>query len=131
MELLLNLIWICGALAAFYAFARFRRNRRTSWVQATIALTCMIVLLFPIVSATDDLHPVGAVLDDARRLEQGVAVAHASQGGPAADMVPLLLALYLLFLLTVLQRFRPETVVLQPQQRARRPHVGRAPPFAA
>ena|SRR2546425_11784420 len=49
MELILNLIWLAVAVAAFKLAPR--RSRRTS-----IALVCALALLFPIISATDDFN---------------------------------------------------------------------------
>jgi hypothetical protein len=49
MELTLNLIWLAVAVTAFMLAPR--RSRRT-----TIALTCGLALLFPIISATDDFN---------------------------------------------------------------------------
>jgi len=49
MELTLNLIWIAVAAAAFVA-----APRRSFHV--TIALVCGLALLFPIISASDDLN---------------------------------------------------------------------------
>jgi hypothetical protein len=49
MELILNLIWLAVAGAAFMLAPR--RSRRT-----TIAVVCGLALLFPIISATDDFN---------------------------------------------------------------------------
>jgi hypothetical protein len=49
MELTLNLIWLAIAVAAFMLAPR--RSRHT-----TIALACVLALLFPIISATDDFN---------------------------------------------------------------------------
>ena len=58
MELTLNLIWVAIAAAAFIAAPR--RSFRVS-----IALVCGLALLFPIISASDDLNAVGAFNDAA------------------------------------------------------------------
>jgi hypothetical protein len=58
MELLLNLAWL---LLALPAFALWRRSRTTpagcrfTSLQCLLALACLLVILFPVVSATDDL----------------------------------------------------------------------------
>ena len=49
MELTLNLIWMAVAAAAFIAAPR--RSTRVS-----IALVCGLALLFPIISASDDMN---------------------------------------------------------------------------
>jgi hypothetical protein len=58
MELLLNLAWLLLALPAFWLWHNARNARAehkfTSW-QCLMALGCLLVLLFPVISATDDL----------------------------------------------------------------------------
>jgi hypothetical protein len=59
MELLLNLAWLLLALPAFWLWrgassAPFRR--KFTAFQCLLALACMLVILFPVVSATDDLR---------------------------------------------------------------------------
>ena len=59
MELLLNLAWLLLALPAFWLWRDSRsvpRGRRFTALQCLLALGCMLVVLFPIVSATDDLR---------------------------------------------------------------------------
>jgi hypothetical protein len=58
MELLLNLVWLLLAVPA-YRLWRASRNPsargKLSALQALLALGCVLVVLFPIISATDDL----------------------------------------------------------------------------
>jgi hypothetical protein len=58
MEVLLNILWfaLCN-LAGLYWLQCWRRNGRPrgGTVQLS-ALVCMLVLLFPVISATDDLN---------------------------------------------------------------------------
>lgn len=58
MELLLNLAWLLLALPAFWLWHNARNARAehkfTSW-QCLMALGSLLVLLFPVISATDDL----------------------------------------------------------------------------
>lgn len=60
IELVLNLFWIALALPAFYLWRRqaqsVRSTRRISSLQCILLLGCVLMLLFPVVSATDDLH---------------------------------------------------------------------------
>jgi hypothetical protein len=58
MELTLNLIWVMTAAAAFVVVPR--RS-----VRVTIALVCGLALLFPIISASDDLNAVRTFNDAA------------------------------------------------------------------
>ena len=59
MELLLNLAWLLLALPAFWLWRRSKNapvGYRFRALQCLLALGCMLVILFPVVSATDDLR---------------------------------------------------------------------------
>jgi hypothetical protein len=62
MELLLNLLWLTLLLPAVLIWRRHLVCSRSFWhprsFRAIILLGCLLVLLFPVVSATDDLHPI-------------------------------------------------------------------------
>lgn len=65
MELLLNLAWLLLVLPAYWfwrrslsATGRFRPSHRV------LALGCMLVVLFPVVSATDDLRAMRAEMEE-------------------------------------------------------------------
>lgn len=67
MELLLNLAWILLALPAYWLWRRSfatRAQGRLSSLQCLLALTCLLVLLFPVISATDDLHAMRAEMEE-------------------------------------------------------------------
>lgn len=69
MELLLNLIWLLLAVPAYWLWRRSRRlpqQRRSSSLQCLLALGCALVILFPVVSATDDLHVMRAEMDESQ-----------------------------------------------------------------
>jgi hypothetical protein len=58
MELLLNLAWLFLAVPAFWLWHGSRTSslvRKFTALQCVLALGCMLVILFPVVSATDDL----------------------------------------------------------------------------
>lgn len=67
MELGLNLLWL--ALAVFsFALIRLggdkgRQSRRHS-LRRALSLTCALVIFFPIISVTDDLHAAQVVMED-------------------------------------------------------------------
>lgn len=69
MELLLNLVWLFVALFAIGVWCRRwpgngsapQRQTRRGW----IALACALVLLFFVISLTDDLHAEVMVVEDA------------------------------------------------------------------
>src|ERR1700719_3781828 len=67
MELLLNLAWLLLALPAYWLWQRAagaRLGRRFSPLQGLLALGCVLVLLFPVISASDDLHAMRAEMED-------------------------------------------------------------------
>ncbi len=132
VELLLNLIWITLALGALCAFARSRRwssrSRSPVGSKALLALTCCMVLLFPIISASDDLHPVQAAVEDASKrvqlaLESGLSVRTAT---PVAAILFAVFATYLLFAFSAswCRRPRPARVRLLDGERLPAPSRG-------
>lgn len=133
MELLLNLIWTTLALGTLCAFVRKRHLGQISqsgWLQGFLALVCCMVLLFPIISASDDLHPVQAAVEDASKrvqlaLQAGSAV-HTTT--PAAAILFVVFATCLSFAFSASQsrRIRPARVRLLHGERL--PTSGRAPP---
>jgi hypothetical protein len=93
MELLLNLFWLALVVAAFGTLARMRRacapTPGAKDVKALLALSCILVLLFPIVSASDDLHPAQAVLEDAtKRIQHGIVSVNLPLDHGFAALVP-------------------------------------------
>jgi hypothetical protein len=76
MEVLLNSLWAFLALAALVAWVRYARRAPAVDARCFIALLCVLVLMFPVISASDDLHPVSELSDDATRRQ------HAPMLGP-------------------------------------------------
>jgi len=67
MELLLNLAWMLLALPAYWLWRRDagpRSARGVNSLQCLLALGCVLVLLFPVISASDDLHAMRAEMED-------------------------------------------------------------------
>ncbi len=67
MELLLNLAWVLLGLPAYWLWRRragARAARRFDSLQVLLALGCALVLLFPVISASDDLHAMRAEMED-------------------------------------------------------------------
>jgi hypothetical protein len=67
MELLLNLTWLLLALPAFLLWRGCRSasaGRRFTAIQCVLALGCMLIMLFPVVSATDDLRAMRAEVEE-------------------------------------------------------------------
>src|SRR5262249_54013261 len=68
MELLLNFLWLMLALPAFAVWRQHLSSSRGSeklhHSRALLLLGCLLVLLFPAVSASDDLHPISAEIEE-------------------------------------------------------------------
>ncbi len=64
MELLLNLTWLLLAVPAYWLWRQRRSARRLSSVQCLLALGCMLVILFPVISASDDLVAMRAEIEE-------------------------------------------------------------------
>jgi len=67
MELLLNLLWLLLAMPAFWLW-RYSRTApergKFGALQSFLTLGCLLVILFPVVSATDDLHAMRAEMEE-------------------------------------------------------------------
>ena len=66
MELLLNLAWLLLALPAYWLWCGSRSCavRRSTSLQCLLALACALVMLFPVISATDDLHAMRCEVEE-------------------------------------------------------------------
>lgn len=65
MELLLNLAWLLLALPAYWLWRNGRRfHSHRSSLQLLLSLGCLLVLLFPVISATDDLRAMRAEMEE-------------------------------------------------------------------
>lgn len=69
VELLLNLCWLALALPAFVLWRRRALSDRSAGRSLIFicALGCVLILLFPIISASDDLHSNGLALEESKR----------------------------------------------------------------
>lgn len=72
MEVLLNTIWLLVAIGAFLfccpeSYGSTFGQRGHGTLLGILALACALVLLFPIISLTDDLHAEQAAMEDSSR----------------------------------------------------------------
>jgi hypothetical protein len=136
MELLLNLLWVLLALPAYWLWRRdagARLGRRFSPLHGLVALGCVLVLLFPVISASDDLHAMRAEMEDSSTSKRTVRLAGSDKGsawinrlqGPPAAVA------------NAVRLSAPEVGLLEvsitcasPLARVRVFHAGRAPPFS-
>ena len=74
MELLLNLAWLLLAFPAYWLWRARRCTQKTS-LQCLLSLACLLVVLFPVISATDDLQAMRTEMEESstskRTLRQG------------------------------------------------------------
>jgi hypothetical protein len=140
MELLLNLAWVMLALPGYWLWRRSiesrleqRRSeqRRFSSLQVVLALGCVLVLLFPVISASDDLHAMRAEMEDSSISKRAVRQAGGDrspawvnrlQGATAATGVVRLVD-------PEVGRFEVAVVRVMPLARSGIFYAGRAPPF--
>ena len=134
MELLLNLAWLLLALPAFWLWGTTRsipRGRKFSALQCLLALGCMLVILFPVVSATDDLHAMRSEMEESPASKR--AIRHASQDKTsvwqchsqpalAATATSLIVSDRVWQPLPILGLFTPASPAIR--------HLGRSPPFS-
>jgi len=76
MELLLNLSWLLLALPALWLWRESSGVpgcRRFSALQCVLALAGALVLLFPVVSATDDLRAMRAEMEESQTSKRSIS----------------------------------------------------------
>jgi len=134
MELLLNLIWLALAAGALLTFARRRQEsalpaQGSRWT-SLLALSCVLLLLFPVVSASDDLHPTQAVVEDAsKKIQLAVAPLHLLRTVSSGFMLLALVFSSLIFALLIFHLSRPTALAARMLNGASVVSAGRAPPF--
>src|SRR5271169_5131621 len=75
MELLLNLAWLLLALPAYCLWRGSRTapaGRKFTSRQGLLALGCMLVILFPVVSASDDLCAMRTEMEESPASKRAV-----------------------------------------------------------
>ena len=101
MELALNLIWAIITVASYALLIRYLASRRTNLArglsrsQCVVALTCVLAILFPVISLSDDLHEMQATLVEASSsvlVIKKCVVNHSSNHARALHQVPFVLA---------------------------------------
>lgn len=85
MELLLNLLWFGIAGGALVLYLRGRASDHRHFLLGLAALLCVLTLLLPAISITDDLHFDALAVEDSSTLKRlANAVTHA---GPMSQVV--------------------------------------------
>jgi len=70
MENLLNGCWVLLAMAALLAWRCQATQARTGQRHGLVALFCVLALMLPVISATDDLHPTAQAIEDSSKRTQ-------------------------------------------------------------
>jgi hypothetical protein len=134
MELLLNLAWILLALPSYWLWRRGESARaagRVSGLQFLLALGCGIVLLFPVISATDDLHAMRAEMEESSTSKRAVRLASGEKSSGFVNRLqgaPALLASVLGLAAPRVGRWEILVPHFAALARSYAWHVGRAPP---
>lgn len=132
MEHLLNLFWLLLIIPAYGVWRKHSRNSDS--LLCLLALACVLVLLFPVISATDDLHAMQQEMEDftpfKRALKAGTCQGVSAQNH--ADILPA--NLVLVFVVPFYAEFCGQTVVEQlsaPNGLHFSLPAGRAPPLSS
>lgn len=134
MELLLNLAWLLLAIPAYRLWRNStpgtRRHGFTSF-QCLLALGCALVLLFPVISATDDLHAMRTEMEESPISKRSIRQASGEKGPTSQSTLQSPLALLTgarsFLLMTNFGIVVPKSVSLRPVAPSLL-HTGRAPP---
>jgi hypothetical protein len=134
MELLLNLAWVLLALPAYWlwrsAEARHGHGRMTS-LQRVLALGCGLVVLFPVISASDDLHAMRMEMEESAGSKRAVRQSASDESSSWANRLqgpPALVASAVGLFAPQAGRFQVSVSGSAPLARPGELHAGRAPP---
>lgn len=93
MELTLNLVWLCVAIAAILAqivalsATGASLRRPASYVRKLVALGCALVILFFVISMTDDLHNQQVLVEE-RKSSRNAAITATAAPPTSLGTVP-------------------------------------------
>jgi len=136
MELLLNLLWLTLTAPAIWLWRRERLHARNSRylgrLRPLMLLGCILVLLLPIVSATDDLHAMRSEIEESVLSKSTVKhsaahKAHSASNGGRPSLAQLIYISSSCIPNKVCGQILPQTVRLPAQARLGT-RTGRAPP---
>jgi len=95
MELLLNLAWLLLAVPAYWLWRRSaeaRPGEKFRSIQCFLALGCALVVLFPVISATDDLRAMKAEMEESPTSKRSIRQASNDKTGIGKWQSPALTA---------------------------------------
>ena len=129
MELLLNLLWLGIAAGALVLYLRARAADRQQFLLGLGALLCVLTLLLPAISITDDLHFDALAVEDSGTTKRLVIAA--SQVSPISPVLCFgisLLAMLFAALRRSAWRAAQNSFGPGPDPQFSHPLFGRAPP---
>ena len=129
MELLLNIFWVLLAGTAVAAFLVSTPARLKQFLLAFGALCCALLLLFPSISVSDDLHVQAVVTEDSNPSKKLVNAAHIS--AEHFTTILFVLGALLAVLFRMVGFVRIGTVAPYLSSLLDQPVLGRAPPLSA
>lgn len=90
MELLLNLLWLMLALPAYWVWRREvecgRGCERWKSLRSVLVLGCILMLLFPVISATDDLHFIRPEMEESASSKRALKQAAGDRASNSAKI---------------------------------------------
>ena len=108
MELLLNLAWLLVATGAIVLWLHQKHDGvstgRTGLLLQSVALACALAVLFPAISATDDLHAAQLAVEASDVARKALRSMNTVSSSSAVDWLHFLPALLLLAVMTAPQR---------------------------
>lgn len=90
MELLLNLLWVLLVMPAFWLWRYSRtapERRKASTFHCLLALGCLLVILFPVISATDDLHAMRAEMEESPSGKRSIGQSGSEKPSPSKSLL--------------------------------------------
>ena len=90
MELLLNLLWLLLAMPAFWLWRYSRtapERRKSSPLHTFLALGCLLVVLFPVISATDDMHAMRAEMEESPASRRSIGQSGEDKSSPLKSLL--------------------------------------------
>ena len=108
MEVLLNLAWLLVATGAIVLWlrqsGRTASTGRRGLLLQSVALACALAVLFPAISATDDLHATQLAVEASDVARKALRSMNTVSSSSAVDWLHFLPALLLLAVMTAPQR---------------------------
>jgi hypothetical protein len=131
MELLLNLAWLLLAIPAYWLWRGRVASRKFSSLQCLFALGCLLVILFPVVSATDDLRVMRAEMEESPVSKRTLRQAnHEKSSSSKWQSQPAIAGSAALFLTWAESSQRLSSPRLVPPVAPTVQRIGRAPPLS-